>query len=77
MKVISFILSIISLLIWWEAPLLTVGIVAINAILLLKSYDKSLMCNATIGMCVIAAWLSIWNWDLHIGLKLVEMYYSA
>ena len=74
MKVTSFILGVISLLIWWEAPLLTVGIVTINAILLLKSYDKSLMCNVVIGMCVIAVGLSIWNWDLHVGMYIIKRF---
>ena len=72
MKIFSFILSIISLLIWWEAPILTIGLAAINAILSVKTYDKSFMCKSVIGMCIIAVGLAIWNWDFHVGMYIVE-----
>ena len=74
MKALAFILSFISLLLWWEAPYSIACIMGINGILLFKTYDKSFIWILTTVFSLIALGLSIWNWDLHVGLKIVEMY---
>ena len=74
MKALAFILSFISLLLWWEAPYSIACIMGINGILLFKTYDKSFIWILTAVFSLIALSLSIWNWDLHVGLKIVEMY---
>ncbi|MBO4898294.1 MAG: hypothetical protein J5590_08365 [Clostridia bacterium] len=76
MRILSIVLGIISLLIWWEAPLLTIGITVINAVLLFKCYDKSRILKAVIGMGIVSLCLAVWNYDLHVGIALIEMYQS-
>ena len=74
MKALAFILSLISLLVWWEMPYSIACVMGINCILLFKTYDKSFIWILTTVFSLIALGLSIWNWDLHVGLKIVEMY---
>ena len=74
MKALAFILSLISLLAWWELPYSIACLMGINGILLFKTYDKSFIWILTAVFSLIALGLSIWNWDLHVGMKIVEMY---
>ena len=77
MKALAFILSLISLLVWWELPYSIACLMGINGILLFKTYDKSFIWIITAIFSLIALGLSIWNWDLHVGMKIVEMYKSV
>ena len=74
MKALAFILSLISLLLWWEMPYSIACLMGINGILLFKTYDKGFIWILTAVFSLIALGLSIWNWDLHVGMKIVEMY---
>ncbi len=74
MKALAFILSLISLLVWWELPYSMACLMGINSIILFKTYDKSFIWIITAIFSLIALGLSIWNWDLHIGMYIVENY---
>ena len=77
MKIFAFILSIISLFLWWEAPYCAACLIALNAAVLFFRYDKSVICRLTAIFSIIALGLSIWNRDLHVGLEMLKMYYGA
>lgn len=74
MKALSFVLALISIFLWWEMPHSVACVMAINGIILFKTYDKSFLWIITAVFSLIALGLSIWNWDLHVGLEIVEMY---
>lgn len=73
-KKLSLVLCIVSLLIWWEIPAVTLILAIINGILIYKKYDGSVLCKVNIGLCILCLLLAIWNWDLHIGMQLLEWY---
>lgn len=77
MKIFTFILGIISLFTCWEAPYCVACFMVLNAVILILKCDKSVICKLTAVFSIIALGLSIWNWDLNIGVKMLEMYYGA
>ncbi len=72
MRVVSLILSIISLLVWWEIPMAVIILSAANGFIICKGYDSSAFCKINIALCVLGVCLAVWNHDLHIGLKMLE-----
>ena len=74
MKTLSFVFGLISILLWWEIPYSVAYLMAINAIILFKTYDKSFVWIMTAVISIIALGLAIWNWDLHAGMYIVENY---
>lgn len=72
MRVVSLILSIISLLVWWEIPMAVIILSAANGYVICKNYDRSLLCKINIALCILGVCLAVLNHDLHIGLKMLE-----
>ena len=73
-KVISLIISITSLLIWWEIPIAVIILSVINGFIICKNYDESIFDRVNIVLSLICAGLAGLNWNLHIGLRLLEWY---
>lgn len=73
-KVISLVISIISLLIWWEFPIAVIILAAINVVIICKNYDGGIFFRVNIALYLIGVCLACLNWDLHIGLKLLDRY---
>ena len=76
MKALAFILSFISLLLWWEAPYGVMWVMVLNAVILLLKYDKSVICKLTVVFSIIALGLSVWNWDFSVGMYIVEHFFA-
>lgn len=72
MRVVSLILSIISLLVWWEIPMAVIILSAANGFIICKGYDSSSFFKINIALCVLGVCLAVWNYDLRIGLKMLE-----
>lgn len=66
--------NIISLLYWWEIPSLILFLCILNGIAIYDNYNKSALLKLNIALCVAAAVLSVLNWDLEIGTKLLRAY---
>lgn len=73
-KIISLVISIISLLIWWEFPIAVIILAAINGVIICKNYDGGIFFRVNIALSLIGVCLACLNWDLHIGLKLLDRY---
>ena len=73
-KVISLMISIISLLIWWEFPIMVIILSIINGFIICENYDKSVFFRINMFLSLIGVGLAGLNWDLHIGLRLLEWY---
>ncbi len=73
-KVISLVISIISLLIWWEFPSAVIILVLINGLIICGNYDGGIFFRINVVLSLIGAGLAGLNWNLHIGLKLLDWY---
>lgn len=73
-KVISLIISITSLLIWWEIPIAVIILSVINGFIICKNYDGSIFFKINIALSLMGAGIACLNWDLHIGLRLLDWY---
>ena len=74
MKVISLIINIISLLIWWEIPIAVIIISLINGLIICINYDRSIFFKVNTALSFMSISLAVMNWDLHIGLRLLEWF---
>lgn len=74
MKKLCLILCIAALLIWWEAPAAAAALIIASAVIVLKNYDGSVLYKVIIGMEFAGFMLAVWNWDLDVGLCLVEKF---
>lgn len=57
---------------WWEIPMLCITCVIFNVFLMIKNYEKGMFYNLIIVMSFIVLILCIWNWDLHVGIYILE-----
>lgn len=73
-KAISLTINIISLLIWWEIPIAVIILFLINGFIICKNYDRSVFFKVNIVLSLMVIGLAGLNWDLHIGLRLLEWY---
>lgn len=73
-KIISLLLSLISILIWWEIPIVVIILSAVNGFIICKNYDGSIFFKINIALSLMCIGLAGLNWDLHIGLRLLEWY---
>ena len=48
-----------------------------NGFVIYKNYDKSFCYKIIIVLSVIVVLLSLWNWDLHIGTRILDWYYGV
>lgn len=71
-KMISLVLVLAGLLLWWEIPMLCITCVIFNVFLMIKNYEKGMFYNLIIVMSFIVLILCIWNWDLHVGIYILE-----
>lgn len=71
-KMISLVSALIGMLLWWEIPALCIICVIFNVFLIIKHYEKGMFYNLIIVMSFIVLILCIWNWDLHVGISVLE-----
>ena len=74
MKTLTTIFATISVLTWWHVPIIAMMFSLINIIILLlkRSFETHYKVVLIISLIVIG--LSLWNWDLHIGMGIIEKY---
>lgn len=74
MKTLTTIFTTISVLTWWHVPIVAMLFSLINIIILLlkSSYETHYMVMLVINIMAIG--LSLWNWDLRIGMGIIEKY---
>ena len=74
MKTLTIIFTTISVLTWWHVPIIAMMFSLINIIILLlkRSFETHYKVVLIISLIVIG--LSLWNWDLHIGMGIIEKY---
>lgn len=74
MKTLTTIFTTISVLTWWHVPIIAMMFSLINIIILLlkRSFETHYKVVLIISLIVIG--LSLWNWDLHIGMGIIEKY---
>lgn len=73
-KVVSLIISILSFFIWREIPMAVIILSAVNVFIIYKNYDGSRFFKINIALFLMCICLAGLNWDLHIGLRLLEWY---
>lgn len=73
-KAISLTINIIALLIWWEIPIAVIILSLINGFIICKNYDGSVFFKVNIALSLVVIGLAGLNWDLHVGLRLLEWY---
>jgi len=73
-KTLTTIFTTISVLTWWHVPIVAMIFSLINVLILIweKSSKPHYKIVALITLIIIG--LSIWNWDLHIGMNIFEKY---
>jgi len=74
MKTLTTIFTTISVLTWWHVPILAMMFSLINIISLLLKRSSETHYKVVLVISLIAIGLSIWNWDLHIGMGIIEKY---
>lgn len=74
MKTLTTIFTTISVLTWWHVPIDAVIFSLINIIILLLKRSSETHYKVVLVISLIAIGLSIWNWDLHIGMGIIEKY---
>ena len=75
-KTLTTIFSTISVLTWWHVPIDAVIFSLINIIILLLKRSQEIHYKVVLVISLIAIGLSLWNWDLHIGMGIIEKYMS-
>ena len=74
MKILSVLLTLFSGLLWWEIPVfcLLFSIVCIAIVIYKKEWTFWYKIVTVISVIVIL--LCIWNWDLHVGISILEYF---
>lgn len=73
-KAISLTINIISLLIWCEIPIAVIILSVVNGFIICKNYDGSIFFKINIALSLMCIGLAGLNWNLYIGLRLLEWY---
>ena len=74
MKTLTTIFTTISVLTWWHVPIASMMFSLINIIILLLKRSSETHYKVVLVISLIAIGLSLWNWDLHIGMGIFEKY---
>ena len=76
MKTLTTIFTTISVLTWWHVPIIAMMFSLINIIILLLKRSSETHYKVVLIISLIVIGLSLWNWDLHIGIGIIEKYMS-
>ena len=74
MKTLTTIFTTVSVLTWWHVPIDAVIFSLINIIIILLKRLNEIHYKIVLVISLIAIGLSAWNWDLHIGMSIIEKY---
>ena len=74
MKTLTTIFTTIAVLTWWHVPIDAMIFSLINIIILLLKRTSETHYKVILVISLIAIGLSLWNWDLHIGMDIIEKY---
>ena len=74
MKTLTTIFTTIAVLTWWHVPIDAMIFYLINIIILLLKRTSETHYKVILVISLIAIGLSLWNWDLHIGMGIIEKY---
>lgn len=74
MKTLSTIFTTTAVLTWWHIPIVAVIFSLLNIIILLTKRDFKTHYKVVIIITAVVICLSIWNWDMHIGMSIIEKY---
>ena len=74
MKTLTTIFTTIAVLTWWHVPIDAMIFSLINIIILLLKKPSETHYKVILVISLIAIGLSLWNWDLHIGMGIIEKY---
>ena len=74
MKTLTTIFATISVLTWWHVPIIAMMFSLINIIILLLKRSSETHYKVVLIISLIVIGLSLWNWDLHIGMGIIEKY---
>ncbi len=74
MKILITVFTVISMLLWWEIPLLCFILSATNILIPLIKGEWTLYYKIMAGISVIAIVLCGWNWDLNVGMRIIEWF---
>ena len=74
MKTLTTIFTTISVLTWWHVPIIAMMFSLINIIILLLKRSSETHYKVVLIISLIVIGLSLWNWDLHIGMGIIEKY---
>ena len=74
MKTLTTIFTTIAVLTWWHVPIDAMIFSLINIIILLLKRTSETHYKVILVISLIAIGLSLWNWDLHIGMGIIEKY---
>lgn len=74
MKTLTTIFTTISVLTWWHVPIDAMIFSLINIVILLLKRSFETHYKVVLVISLIAIGLSLWNWDLHIGMDIIEKY---
>lgn len=74
MKTLTTIFTTVSVLTWWHIPIDAVIFSLINIIIILLKRLNETHYKIVLVISLIAIGLSAWNWDLHVGMSIIEKY---
>ena len=74
MKTLTTIFTTIAVLTWWHVQIDAMIFYLINIIILLLKRTSETHYKVILVISLIAIGLSLWNWDLHIGMGIIEKY---
>lgn len=72
MKTLTTVLTTIGILLWWEIPHFCILFALTNIAIALYKREWTLYYKVMIGMSCLITMLCIMNWDLDIGMNIVE-----
>lgn len=73
-KTLTTVFTTISVLTWWHVPIDAVIFSLINIIIILIKRSYNTHYKVVLIISLITIGLSIWNWDMHIGMRVIEKY---
>ncbi len=74
MKTLTTIFTTISVLTWWHIPVVAMIFSLINTLILIWIKFSETHYKVVFAITVLIVCLSVWNWDLHIGVDMIEKY---
>lgn len=73
-KILTTIFTTVSVLTWWHVPIVATMFSLINIIILLLKRSFETHYKVILAISIMVIGLSFWNWDLHIGMDIIEKY---